>query len=462
MPRLRIGEQVFEAPTRGGAVDQAIRAGVLTPQKGEELLTGSVTQPETGGVIDEFLIGAGKSYADRSFGLVDNSIPAPGGLASGLGSVAPLVAASFLAPGTVAGQATAAAGLEAIREGTSAADILTQGAFGGGGAAAGQMAQRMASGVGRVLAGMSKGKPITTTAESFAAKQFARTVKGTGAFSRIDDFNQKLVNKSVAKAILVPKASRITPDVIEEGAQNIGKLYDDAYKLLPDQVDMSAAATIVDDIPSSVLPRKAKLIELLKSGTKQSAKDADSIMRDLVPSLKSANAGQWADEIQAARNAIPITGEAAELIGQANRRWNVLKSVEELSRNTMIRGGDVPASQLVGKFARSGKKGLSGFTRGRSAGVDDVDNLSGLVSQLVSDPVPIGSETFSRAAMFGPGATAAALYASGQVDEETALAIAATGLLPRALGPMAFGKASGAINVLAGSGAAAGGRTLTD
>jgi len=462
MGKLRIGDQVFEAPNRGAAVDMAIQAGALTPQQAEEMLTGSVTQPETGGKIDEFLIGAGKAYADRSFGLVDNAVDAPPGMAAGLGGAAPLVAASFLAGPSVAGQAFAASGLEAIREDSDPLSIMLQGGMGGAGAAAGQMAQRMISGISRVLANMGSGKPLTTTVQSFAGKQFARTVKGSGAFSRIDDFNQKLVNQAVGKALKVGPVRSITPEVIEQGAQNIGQLYDDVFRLLPDQVPMTQAAQIIDDIPAAVLPRKAKLLSLLNSGTKQAAKDADSLMRDLIPTLKSSNAAQWADELGQARKAIPFPDEAKALLAEANKRWNVLKSVEELSRNTMIRGGNVPASQLVGKFTRSGKKGLSGFTRGKSSGVSEVDDLANLISTLAADPVPIGSETFSRAAMFGPSALALGGFVSGQLDEEQALALAASGAIPTALGPAAFGKSLGALNVLAGSGAAAAGRELFD
>lgn len=456
--RVRVNDNV----TRGGAVDMLVQRGELSPEFAAQAVGEPIGRAETGGALNEFLIGAGRSYAERSFGALPSDIEAPGTPAAFLGGISPLVAASFAAPATIVGQGVMQGGLEAVRQGATPLSIGLSAAGGGLGQGLGQLAQRTVTGIAGVAANMARSRPVVTTVESFFGKQFARSLKGGGGFARIDEFNQNLLNNAALKAILAPvkKGAKITKEALNTGARRIGRLYNDFYDSLPDVVDMSAAAKIVDDIPSSVLPRKARLLENLNSGTKQGYKDADAMMRDLVPSLKGNQAGQWSDEIVRARQELTALGGDEALLREANKRWNILKTLEEM--DSVVKTGDAPAGQLVSRFRRQNKRGLSGFVRGIRTQVDDVDDLADIAGILAADPVPIGSETFSRAATLGPGMIALGGVMTGNLTPEEALGIAGLPLAGQVFGPAAFGRSINALSQATGALGAEGARQLSE
>lgn len=458
MPEYEIAGQrvrVADGVSYAGAVDLARQRGVIDQQEALQALGQAEIRPEAGGVLNQALLGAGKAFSDRSFGLFPSDVPAPEGAAATIGGIAPAVLAAFAVPASIPAQAAGAAAFEALSDESSPLSILFAGGGAAAGAAAGKLATKWISGVKNIAAARAMNRPLTTTSKSMLGRQFARSVKGAGAFSGVDDANQRLINRAAAKAIL-QNADEITPQVLEDGANAIGKLYQQA---IPDTItpDMSAARAIVEGIPDSVLPGKAKMLANLASNTGKGLKDADALMRDKAITLARSQAAQWADELYLAREALESAAEKAgadiPLLREAGKRWNVFRSLEEIGG--VVKTGNVPAGQLVDKFRRMGKKGLAGFIRGKGSGVDQVDELAAIARTLAADPVPIGSETASRIFMGGPGVVALGGLATGQLDPTEAALLAATGLAPSALGPAAFGQASNlAIRGLAGGGGA--------
>ena len=98
MPTFRLKDHsivnVPEGLSKGGAQDWLIQQGHSPENVGL-----AVSGPETGGALDEFLIGAGHFFSERIPGLDSETAP-PEGLASTLGQMAPAVAASFAVPGS--------------------------------------------------------------------------------------------------------------------------------------------------------------------------------------------------------------------------------------------------------------------------------------------------------------------------------------------------------------------------
>lgn len=453
MPIYTIAGKQVKAPdgmTRAGAVGMMRQRGVLTAgqAEAETLAEGEApARPETGGVVDEFLIGAGKAFADRSFGLIPNDATAPDSLAAMLGGAAPLVAASFALPGTglagIGSQGALAGGLEAIREGSSVGSVAGAGALGGAGTGVGAMASRVASGISRVVRGAAGGRPLLTTATSRAGQSLNRTLRGTGAFGRAEEANQLLINRAGAKA-LGQQADDLGESVLGQAADDIGDLFEAG---IPDaaQIDVTRGRALLDQVDFA---GKARVLAG-RDGNALAGKQLKPLLADLRAKssvLKRSNKGDIAEELDFAIDALQDAAETAggdkAALKLARERWKVLKNLEEISQ--VVETGNIPAGQLSRRLSRESRKGFgTGFKRGRLQGVsDETQELIGVTRALASDKVPVGSPTASRALQFGPGALALGGLATGDLTPEQAAGLALTGLTPLALGPAAFGVAS--------------------
>ena len=147
-----------------------------------------------------------------------------------------------------------------------------------------------------------------------------------------------------------------------------------------------------------------------------------------------------------------LAGGDQKILIEANKRWNVLSTLKEIDQ--VVKQGNVPAGQLVTKFRRTNKKGLSGFLKGKGTGIDDVDDLADVAAIIAGDPTPIGSETASRVGLYGPGTLALIGVATGDLSPEQAIAIAALPLAAQAIGPAAFGHSLSALSTATGVGVA--------
>jgi len=447
MPVFTIAGQNVAVDTgisRAGAVDLLRQRGVLTPEQAANEVGEALQVPETGGAVDEFFIGAGRTFAERSFGLLDSDIEAPDSLAATLGSAAPLVGASFLVPGTglagIGSQAALSAGLEGVRQGSSFQSVAQQASLAGAGTGLGNLASRVVSGISRTARGTAGGKPVLTTAKTRFGQAFNRTLRGTGAFSRAEQANQTLINRQAAAA-LGQQADNLSPGVLGKAADDIGALFE---KAVPDNINVNVtkARGLLDDVDFAGKGR----ILTGRDGTSITGKQWKALQAELRAKssvLKGSNKADIADELDIAIDAYDAAVKAQAdlpLLKVAREKWKILKNLEEISQ--VVETGNVPAGQLSRKLARESRKGFgTGFKRGKLSGVEpETATLLDTVKALASDKVPVGSPTASRLLALGPGGVAVGGLATGQLDVQQASALALTGLAPQVLGPLAFGQ----------------------
>ena len=104
-------------------------------------------------LMADILAGARGYASERAPGMTPQA--SPDTLGGAIGRAAIPVGVSLALPGAgLAGiglQGAAAAGLEALRTGATAGDVVEAGAFGGAGAGLGSMASRLVSGIGRLV-----------------------------------------------------------------------------------------------------------------------------------------------------------------------------------------------------------------------------------------------------------------------------------------------------------------------
>jgi hypothetical protein len=404
----------------------AMQAGVYQPVS-TEVASG---YPEQDQPAERFNIGVGKFIADRVPGL-DNSAALPGDLASNLGYAAPAVAASFLVPGSIGAQAAIGAGA-AVRKGATPGDILKGAAWGGAGAAVGNMAGRVVQALRQSVA-----QPARTIGEATGSNLMKRLETGIQSAGGLDFLAQRRaveLSKSVA-ASFGQQADNLGPDVLAAGAQQIG----DGFELLvPNSRSFDIADTVkaLDGLAPGSLVKQLLPDEaagtVVNGGTFKNLRRA---LSDRISSLRGQN-DALADDLLIAVEKLDDTAEAA--IGetfrpqyrQVRELWKNLKLAESLP--TVKKGlGYATPDSLATALARDTGYGTS-FIRDTGKVLPETQQLFDKTRELVRLRAPVGdSGTATRAAaitaLAGLGATAGGLYKG---DVEGAAMGAGAALLP--------------------------------
>jgi len=342
------GEVVVGVPdhmTTGGLLDEMVQKGTITIIDAAEILShtqnqdGSQPYPmpttETYGRADEFLIGAGEWFADRSQGLVDNDIRAPGTGFASLGRAAPSIVGSFAVPGSgvvgILSQAGLHMGLEAAREGATPTSIAGQGVLAAGGTAGGNMAGRVISGIGK------KGKQIRQTLGTKLDSDYLRRIEAGissgGGFDFLLKAGQKALNRAGAESFGAT-AERITPRVLLAASERIGKEFD---RLLPDDkvFDLGATKAGLDDMALSGNLKALALQIDAKTGTAggNTLKNLRRALQEKVSALRGQNddlANQYDEIADALMEEIQEQVIDPVAFRVAREQWKNLRLIEGL------------------------------------------------------------------------------------------------------------------------------------
>lgn len=407
--------------------------------------------PDPGNGFNQFLIGAGKWYADRSQGLIANDVAAPDTWQATLGGVAPAVAGAYLGGGSVLAQAGIGAGAEALREGSTGSSIAGQGALSAGATGLTNMASRVVRGGLNAYAARKAMDPLLSKAAGGVDDVMARTARGAGGFDLADQINKTVLGKAFQRALGLPgKADKIDETVFAQGRAGIAQLYANALPTAP--VNVTAAETILQQIPKEAGPAINEALAVIKSAggnlTPLGWQRLHSSLREFRPLLMKSNWATWTtavdDVLSELDEAAANAGGDKVLLGIANQRFKVLSIGEEM--DSLVVTGEIEAGQL---FRKLGAKGWHGFGR-RAAAEGNTANLLPETAHLLEvskilagegRKLATGSATASRAALFGPGLVAAGGLATGQLDPQEAASMAALGLAPRLMGTALLAKA---------------------
>ena len=431
LPSGRTVKNIPDNLTAGGALDRLVQARQVSAQEAQLALEGQVSQAETGGNVDEFLIGAGEFFSDRIPGL-QSEVRAPGTLAANLGRIAPAIATSFLAPGTVGAQAALAGGLEFARQGSTLQSTATAGLLGGAGAGLGNVASRVINRIG------AQAQRIPRTLGQVVDSDFLRRVESGinsgGGFDFLLRAQRKALNQAWAKAI-GQNADTLGPDVIGKAADDIGAVYE---KLFPENKLFNLRNTLqeldsVDDLGS--LRKLRANINPGGTATGATVKNLRTKLQQRIRSLRGQN-DDLADQLDEVADALGTELESQMTKGQlsqfrtAREQWKNLRILEAMPEVRAT--GQATARQSANALSRPQAYGTT-WTRGRSSVLDDTDELfqttraAAAVGEIVGD-----SGTATRAAVLaGLGAIGGAVY---EGDLEGALKFAAIGAIPYILG----------------------------
>lgn len=312
--------------------------------------------------------------------------------ATGIGGAAPYVAAAMMAPGTMAAQGGVGAvleGLKAFGSGTTLKDIALQTGLAAGGQGLSNMATRVMSGAARVAKAARGGKVLTTTSQP--ARIVAETGLGRG---KIEAVNQKNLVSRFGKILGIDDLKTLDRNALAKGADNIGKLYDDALKV-KGPVDVTEAAVLLDEIPPELVPGKRALMSSLYKladdgsnlrGTHRALRDTIAKMR------KSPTSAGFADEAEAALLSLDkAAGQAGADIGAlkaAGQRWKILKTADEIPDAWI--GGKINPRTWANRLGRENFKGF-GTSIKRGNAVQE-ERLLPEVSSFVDDVLALGAD----------------------------------------------------------------------
>lgn len=489
--------QVPDGLSKGGVQDWLIQQGATPEMVGLPPNQGA----ETGGFLDELLIGTGETLTDLMgenlrdlFGL-ENDIRGPDTFGTDLGRAVPAIGAAVAAPlalpalatglPAVAAQAGIAGLFGAARE-KSRADRTGQdfdlGAVGVDVALAGAT-QGAAGLIGRFMSGRSalntaaKGRqPIGLPAgASNLERTTAQTIRGSGGLSAADDVNRKAINFDTAKALGFSDEVAATIDEFDEtvfgqARRAIEATYDAAAPTGP--VDVSGLKPILADLAERGLPDGDlnSIIKMIGKRTSIEANEWQGIQRALrgVSTRTGRNPvfgglKSTVDEgVAALDEAAAAAGGNKALLSDANTRFKLLSTLEEIP--AVLDTGQIPATQLLRKLSRESFKGIgtravAETKRIASAPLRQLVRTAKTIARFTRDTAG-GSQTAGRLLRFGPAATAAraglgALAGGGTAGLPGAVAGAAgAAVLPPAIGRGLFATGASATERFLGPAAA--------
>lgn len=436
LPNGVVVQDVPDNMTLGGLLDAMVQGGSVTALEAAEML-GQKQESVTSGGMEDFLVGAGEFFADRSFGLVDNSVRAPDTLSANLGRAAPLIIGSFALPGLgakgVAAQGALGAGAEAIREGSSMSSITGQGALSAVGTGIGQLASSVVKGIGQAGANSIR-QTLGTKFGSDFVRRVEAGISAGGGFDFLKRSAQKALNRSGAASI-GEKATELTPKVLLRAATRIGKEFD---RLLPDDkvFDLSATKAGLDELGTKITGKLRTLANNIDDAGQSSGgnlKNIRTTLQQKISALRGQN-DDLADELSDVADALmseiedQITDPFAFRV--AREQWKNLRLIEGLPN--VRRFGNLTAGQANAAFARQSGYGTS-FLRDTGTVLPATQNMFNQVRSMEVLAEIVGdSGTATRlAALAGIGATGGYLM---EGDLEGASKGLALGLAPLALG----------------------------
>lgn len=346
---------------------EAEPAGPQDPYRAEAERYGGAMQP--GGVVADFLGGAGEFVGRRLHRFGFPAIVAPETTAAGVGRAAPLTAASLALPGTglagIAAQGLLAAGAEAADPQSTPGSIVGQGALAGAFTGIGDVAGRAVSGMAARVrsaietASRKAGQSIVRT-QSETLRTMAETLGGLGAFNRAQ---QRIITRAGVEAI-GETGDVLSREVRSTAARRIGAAMDAALPTGP--VNVTDALDILDNIPSDVLPGKARIVSLVGKAARvpRAYQDAMRALRDASRNVARSPNAAFASEVNLAMN---FLGEAGEQAGAASTKvareqWKNLVTLEAIP--AVRRTGQLPALSTESALFRSYGSGVSRGTRG--------------------------------------------------------------------------------------------------
>lgn len=277
-----------------------------------------------------------------------------------IGGAAPYVGAAMMAPGTIPAQAAVGAGLEGLKafgKGTTLQDVAIQGGLGAAGQGLSNMATRVISGAGKLMAARRGGKVLTTTSQP--ARVLAETGLGRG---KIEAVNQKNLVQRLGRILGLDDLQTLDRSALAQGEKFIGGLYDDALKV-NSPVDVTEAAVLLDEIPPELMPGKralmSSLYKLADDGS--NLRGVHRALRDTIAKMrKSPTAAGFADVAEEGLKSLDqAAGAAGADIGAlkaAGQRWKILKTVDEISDAWI--GGKINPKTFANRLGRESFKGF--------------------------------------------------------------------------------------------------------
>jgi len=306
-----------------------------------------IHRPPSEGVFSDLFLGAGRFILERTPG-VREALPkdmdefVPDTRAAKVGEALPGIGLSMLAPGAgvggMAAQGLIAGGLEALREDSTAADIAVAGGtsaaltglFDVGGRAVKGMA-------GRLWNRYMTGREQILRTQSEGLRTAAETLGGLGAFNRAQ---QRVINRAAVEAI-GETGDALTPEIRRAAASRIGRIMDEA--LPTGRVDVTEAFTVLDDIPASVLPGKARILELVQRAevSPRAYQDAARALRDAGRTVARSPNSAFADEVFNGLHSLTTAGEAAgaantSLVREQYKNLILLESIPTVRRTFQV------------------------------------------------------------------------------------------------------------------------------
>lgn len=443
--RLKVSGKIVPVPdglNLGGAQDFLIQQGI--PR--EEVGLGPAQQPDAGNFGEQFNIGAGKFFADRIPGM-DNSVPAPPGVASTLGQLAPNVAISMLAPSAgisgILAQGGVQAGLERLRKGSDWGSTAEAGAWGAAGTAAGNMVSRVVSGIYAAGKAALTRQIVTHTDDALRLAS-----EGTGGARIINAINRKAVDEAAAASIY-QQADNLSPDVLAQAADDIGRMFDNAS---PTSYDPTMARQILDAIPESNFPGKARIMELAQKTDEYTA--LHRVLREAELKMsRNPQLSAWADEVGQARQALEANAVGADqaLLTRAREGWKNLRNLESIAE--VVDTGHVPAGRAMRVFSSETRGYGTSLKRADAAGTQpETQAFTSILRRLAADKGGPTSGTAERLTATAAGLGILGGIASGQLTpEEAAKLIAAGAIVSPSLAAASVGTAARGAGVIGGA-----------
>lgn len=317
-------------------------------------------QAEPGGVLSDFLAGAGEYIGRRIKPFVPGfpALTAPDTTAASLGAAAVPTAVSFALPGSGLAGMAAQGGLSAVSEAldprSTAGSILSQGVLGSVFTGVADVSARAARGMaGRVMDAITdaggKARQTIQRTESQRLRTMAETLGGLGAFNTAQ---QRQITRAAVEAI-GESGDTFSREIRRNAARRIGTVMDDALPTSP--VDVTEAFTLLDDIPADVLPGKSRLRTLISTAENnpRAYQDAARQLRETARSIARSPNAVWAQEVLRSLDSLTAAGEAAGAVSTkaAREQWKNLVSLESVA--AVRRTGQVPALSTEGALFRS-------------------------------------------------------------------------------------------------------------
>lgn len=382
-------------------------------------------------------IGAGvQEYVSERVPGMD-TVKAPDTFAAGIGRNAIPFAAGLAVPGAgwtgVASQGLLGAGLEALRKDATTGEVLGAGATWAGGAALGNMASRVATGIREMWKSARGGTYLPTTSET--ARTLAETLGGR---SVVNELNQKALNRSVA-ASFGQQADALSPEVLRAGADDLAAGF---REVVPAStvLDLRGPVALLDDVSGAGLGVKRVLP---KDPAAASGTEWQDLRRAIQERITAARGEEnvLAQDLEVVLDTLDDAAEASlgprfrPAFRRVRELWKNLKVAEELGT---VKGGQerVTPAGLAQKLAQ--KYGTT-FLRDSGGVLPETQQLFDTARVAARDTVGrvANSGTPTRQAVVGATAGAAGLL-TGATTPEAALA---------ALGGLAAAQGAGVASV---------------